>query len=156
MNSTLLKLTLLSVLIFQAGCDITFKRKVDKAKNPPVVIDEQLRVIKKTSENNEKERIKSTHAFTENDLNTIISYYSNKTNSVVREDMIKHTTISKQQAEKIVVNEFVPRDIQVMPLPLKLNRKLSALPLDKLRVQVGTNIILMNVKTRKILAVIKI
>jgi len=154
MNSSLLKFILLGCLIFQAGCDITFKRKVEKEKKAPVIIDEQLQATKKTTIN--KETVKSTNGFTKNDAENITSYYSNKTNSIIREDMIKHTEISKEQTKKLVVDEFVPRDIQVMPLPLKLNRKLSALPLDKLRVQIGMKVILMNVKTRKILDVINI
>ncbi len=154
MNSSLLKLILFSCIIFQTSCDITFKRKVEKEKKAPVIIDEQLKSSKKVDENKETE--KSTNTFTKNDSELISSYYLDKTNSTIRKDMIMHTKISKEQIKKLVVDEYVPRDVQVMPLPLKLNRKLSFLTLDKLRVQIGTRVILMNVKTRRILDVIKI
>ena len=154
MNSSLLKLILFSCIIFQTSCDITFKRKVEKEKKVPVVIDEQLKSSKKVDKNKETE--KSTNAFTKYDSELITSYYLDKTNSIIRKDMIMHTKISREQTKKLVVDEYVPRDVQVMPLPLKLNRKLSFLPLDKLRVQIGTRVILMNVKTRQILDVIKI
>ena len=154
MNSSLLKLILFSCIIFQTGCDITFKRKAEKEKKAPVVIDEQLKSSKKVDKNKETE--KSTNAFTKYDSELITSYYLDKTNSTIRNDMIMHTKISKEQTKKLVVDEYIPRDVQVMPLPLKLNRKLSFLPLDKLRVQIGTRVILMNVKTRQILDVIKI
>ncbi len=156
MNSSLLKLILFSCIIFQTSCDITFKRKVEKEKKAPVLIDEQLKSSKKVDENKNKKTEKYTNTFTNNDSELISSYYSDKTNSIIRKDMIMHTKVSKEQTKKLVVDEYVPRDIQVMPLPLKLNRKLSFLPLDKLRVQIGTRVILMNVKTRRILDVIKI
>jgi len=154
MNSSLLKLILFSCIIFQTSCDITFKRKVEKEKKVPVVIDEQLKSSIKVNGNKETE--KSTNEFTKNDSELISSYYSDKTNSIIRKDMIMHTKISREQTKKLVVDEYVPRDVQVMPLPLKLNRTLSFLPLDKLRVQIGTRVILMNVKTRRILDIIKI
>ena len=154
MNSSLLKLILFSCIIFQTSCDITFKRKVEKEKKAPVVIDEQLKSSIKVNGN--KETGKSTNKFTKNDSELISSYYLDKTNSIIRKDMIMHTKISREQTKKLVVDEYVPGDVQVMPLPLKLNRKLSFLPLDKLRVQIGTRVILMNVKTRQILDVIKI
>ena len=154
MNSPLLKLIIFSCLIFQAGCDITFKRKAVKEKAAPVVLDEQLQNSKNPKVSKDVEI--NPNLFTANDSKIINAYYSDKTNSIIREDMIMHSQISKEQTKKLVVNKYVPRDIQVMPLPLKLNRKLSYLSLDKLRVQVGTRVILMNVKTRQILDVINI
>ncbi|MCK4865229.1 MAG: hypothetical protein KAT06_07340 [Gammaproteobacteria bacterium] len=154
MNSSLLKLILFSCIIFQTSCDITFKRKVEKEKKAPVVIDEQLKSSIKVNGN--KETGKSANKFTKNDFELISSYYSDKTNSIIRKDMIMHTQISREQTKKLVVDEYVPGDVQVMPLPLKLNRNLSVLLLDKLRVQIGTRVILMNVKTRRILDIIKI
>ena len=154
MNSSLLKLILFSCIIFQTSCDITFKRKVEKEKKAPVVIDGQLKSSIKVNGN--KETGKSANKFTKNDFELISSYYSDKTNSIIRKDMIMHTQISREQTKKLVVDEYVPGDVQVMPLPLKLNRNLSVLLLDKLRVQIGTRVILMNVKTRRILDIIKI
>ena len=154
MNSTILKLLLFSGIIFQVSCDITFKRKVEKDTEVPVIIDEQLKSSKKVEPN--KDKVKSGDAFSKSDSKIITSYYSDNTNSTIRQDMIMHTKISKEQTKKLIVDEYVPRDVQVMPLPLKLKNKLSALSLDKLRVQIGTRVILMNVKTRRILDIIKI
>lgn len=155
MKSTILKLMLFSCIIFQVSCDITFKRKVKKeVEDALIIIDEQLKSTKKTDK--DKVVLKSGSAFSNSDLKIIASYYLDKTNSKIRKDMIMHTKISREQIKKLVVDEYVPKDVQVMPLPLKLNRKLSTLPLDILRVQIGTHVILMNVKTRRILDIIKI
>lgn len=154
MSSTILKLILFSCIIFQVSCDIAFKRKVKKEPEVPVVIDEQLQTSKKAKVN--KDTVESGNTFTKNDSRIITSYYLDKTNSAIRKDMIRQTKVSKEQIKKLIVDKHVPRDVQVMPLPLKLNRKLSELSLDKLRVQIGTRVILMKVQTRRILDIINI
>jgi len=74
----------------------------------------------------------------------------------IRKDMISHTKISKRQAEKLKIGRIIPREIQVMPLPIALEKILPSLSLHVIRVQVGTRVILMNVKSRQILDIIKI
>ena len=43
-----------------------------------------------------------------------------------------------------------------MPLPIELEKRLPSLSLRVIRVQVGTRVILMDVKSRQILDIIKI
>jgi len=148
MNSQILKLILLSCLILQSGCDITFKRKVNPNEAAPVEMSPN------DKKSDKKVLLKRTVGNKDSDI--IISYYADATNATIRKDMITHTEVSKKQAKKLVVGKIIPRDIQIMPLPLALERILSALPLDVIRVQVGTRVILMNVKSRQILEVINI
>ena len=70
--------------------------------------------------------------------------------------MVTHSHVSNKQEEKLVINAFIPGDVQVIPLPLKLEQKLSSLPMHLIRVQVGKQVIIMNVKSRQILDIIKI
>ncbi len=148
MISKILKLMLFICIIFQVSCDISFKRKVAVSDDTKV----KMAAIKK------KTYIESKHKelFNKNDSQAITSYYSDKSNSTIINDMVIHTSVSKKQNSKLVVGKLIPRDIQVMPLPLKLERALSSLPIQLIRVQVGTKVILMNVKSRKILDIIKI
>ena len=148
MNSQIIKLVILSTVIFMTGCDITFKRKNADVNAIPVNMEKQ----------NKGKRSKSVNkgAFNKKDSHIIHSDYADSSNAIIRNDMIAQTRLSKEQNKNIVIENIIPRDVQVIPLPLKLERILSALPLQFLRVQAGENVILMNVKTRKILDVIKI
>ena len=148
MKSQILKLVVLSFVVLLAGCDITFKRKSTNADAAPVNMGKY-----KVSVSNKKER---KPAFNKKDSHIIKKYYDDTSNATIRNDMILHTKLSKNQNNNIVIGNLVPRDVQVIPLPLKLERILSALPLQLLRVQVGEKVVLMNVKSRKILDVIKI
>ena len=148
MNSQILKLILLSCLILQSGCDITFKRKATHNKTAAVEMN------KDDNKSDKKVLLKPKVGNKDSDI--IISYYSDAANATIRKDIITHTEVSTKQAKKLAIGKIIPREIQVMPLPLALERKLSALPLDVIRVQVGTRVILMNVKSRQILEVINI
>ncbi|GMR15932.1 MAG: hypothetical protein BMS9Abin31_0229 [Gammaproteobacteria bacterium] len=147
MNSQILKLVILASLVFYAGCDITLKRKDKKTSDAHAAMSEQK---------SKKKSISSEVVFSKKDSNIIASFYSNTANSIIRKNMIRHTNISRKQQKKLVVGKIIPRDFQVMPLPLKLERALSTLNLHLLRVQVGANVVLMNVKSRLILDIIKI
>ena len=148
MKSQILKLVLLSCVVFLASCDVTFKRKSADADTIPVSMGKH----KKSISNKSERKV----AFNRKDLHIINSYYADNSNAIIRKDMMMHTELSKEQNNKLVIGNLIPRDVQVIPLPLKLERILSALPLHFLRVQVGEKVILMNVKSRKILDVIKI
>lgn len=154
MNSFLLKILIISCLIFQFGCGIKFKRKSTQATEKPVEMIEYEKLSSKEKE--DEGAPKKYTLFTEKDSHIITSYYSDKANAIIRHDMIMQTKTSIKQEEKLVVNEYIPRDIQVIPLPLKLEKMLSSLPLDLLRVHVGNRVIVMNVKSRQILDIIKI
>lgn len=148
MNSQIVKLIILSCLLFQYGCDITLKKK---ETNNNTVSFEKSKDDKTTKKNDSAKRNVGNK-----DFDIIISYYSDKANAGIRKDIITHTEISEQQAKKLVVGKIIPRDIQVMPLPLALERILTQLPLHVIRVQVGTRVIYMYVKSRKIIEIIKI
>ena len=147
MISQILKLALVSSLVVQFGCDITFKRKSEEKPSSYVAVKN----IK-----NKTVKIKNSDAFSRKDARIISSYYKDDVNEIIKKDMITHSKISKKDEEKLVVGKIIPRHIQVIPLPLKLESALSSISLNMLRVQVGKYIILMNVKTRKILGIIKI
>lgn len=158
MNSLVLKLLVLSCLFFQMGCEIQFKRKSTEATEKP---DEMIEFEKLSSKEKEKEKVKKDTPkndiqFGEKDLHIITLYYSDKANAIIRDDMIMQTKTSVKQEKNLVINAFIPRDVQVVPLPLKLERMLSSLPLNLLRVQVGNRVVIMNVKSRQILDIIKI
>ena len=148
MKSQILKLVLLSCVVFLASCDVTFKRKNAGSDAIPVNMSNHKKSISKKTERKT--------AFNKKDSHIIISYYEDSSNATIKKDMITQTKLSKKQNNKLVIGNIVPRDVQVIPLPLKLERILSALPLQFLRVQIGKKVILMNVKSRKILDVIKI
>ena len=148
MNSHIVKLILLGCLIFQAGCNITFKRKETHNETAPVGMNQE--------DNKSDKNVSVKNKGSNKDFNIIISYYSAPANATIRKDMITHTEISKKQEKKLVVGKIIPRGIQVMPLPLALEKNLSQLPLHVIRVQVGIRVIFMNVKSRKILEIIKI
>ena len=151
MSSQIIKLVILSTVIFLTACDITFKRKGTDVDAIPVNMEKQ---------NKGKISIKSKTVnkgvFNKKDSHIINSFYADNSNEKIRKDMIMQTKLSKEQNSKLVIGNIIPRDVQVIPLPLKLERILSALPLQYLRVQIGENVILMNVKSRKISDLIKL
>ncbi len=140
------KLILLSSFILQTSCEITFKRK-NMGDDFSKTITNNLVPNKKLSKE-EKKRIK--------DFSIISKYYSDAANTTIRNEMITHTEISKKQEKQLIVDKIISRDIQVMPLPIELERMLSNLTLNHIRVQAGVHIILMDVKTRRIIYLIKI
>lgn len=146
MNLQIFKSLLLISIILQAGCAITFKRHSTNDAGA------QIKTSKEQPDKKETAKIKAW----KKDSRIIQSYYTDVANANIRKDMISHTQISKKQEKNLLVGEVIPRDIQVMPLPLVLERKLSGLPLHVIRVQVGTHVILMNVKSRRIDNIIKI
>ena len=155
MNSLLIKLLLLTCIVLQQGCGLKFKRKaVDNNMNQIKVSEAK---IVNLSENNIKTpSIKNGYVFNKNDMHIIKTYYTDVANEMIRQDMISHTELSKKQNSTLVSGAIISRNIQVMPLPLKLENRLSSLSLNVLRVQIGEKIILMNVKSRKILDIINI
>lgn len=156
MNSLVLKLVIITCLIFQYGCGIKFKRKSVQTEDKPVEMQQYDRSLVKTPVVATNDKMAPTDKFSESDAALITAYYADEANRVIRDDMIVHTRLTDKQEEKLGVTAFIPSDVQVMPLPLKLERKLSALPLDLIRVHVGTRVIIMNVKSRQILDIIKI
>jgi hypothetical protein len=147
MNSHLLKLILLSCIIIQVSCGITFKRKS---------VNNEDAMVETSKSMDATQKIVSRALFSKKDTETIALYYSDLANEIIRRGMIRHTTLSKKQKKNLTAGKFIPVDIQVIPLPLTLERTLSSLSLHYLRVQVGTYVILMNAKSRKILDIITI
>lgn len=146
MNSKILNFILLSCLFLQSGCDITFKRKTSDDESSSVEM----------SEDANKTDTKVIQKNKSKDFYIIVAFYSDAANATIRKNMIMQTEVPNKQAEKLVVGNIIPRKMQVMPLPLRLEKILSALPLNVIRVQIGTRVILMNVKSRQILEVTNI
>lgn len=153
MKPHFIKIIILTLLVLQASCDIAFKRKSSAENNTHAKINTDIMMTEK-EDGSKKSSSKSS--FINNNSKIINAYYSNPVNAMIRKDMITHTSISKEQAAKLEVGKIIQHDTQVMPLPLELERILSPLPLHMIRVQVGMHVILMDVKTRKILEIIKI
>ena len=148
MNVKILKFILLMGLIFQLGCNITFKRKTPDNIHVPAE-------MKKTDAKPDEKPLTKKQKVN-NDTGVIAAYYADEANKIIREDIISHTEVSKKQAKKLVIGKIIPRDIQVIPLPLNLEKILSSLPLQLIRVQVGERVIIMDVKSRRIIDIIKI
>ena len=174
MNSYWLRLILLSCLVIQTGCDITFKRKSEsessgaearKSKSDQDLKDKTASKEKKETEKksvviskkaDDKKPGKSRAIFSRNDEKLITLYYTDEGNAKILDDMVKHTWITKKRAKKLTTTERIPNDVQVMPLPLELEKILSPLPRYAIRVQIGKRVIIMDIKSRRILDVIKI
>ena len=153
MKSHTLKLFLLICLIFQAGCGLKFKRNSENiAPNQSEINENAL----KLSDKERKSLVDSGDAFSKEDIQLITSYYSDKANARIKQDMKLHTKLTSKQEAKLIVNKIIPRDVQIIPLPLILERVLTSLPLNVLRVHAGNKVMLINVKSRKILDIIKI
>lgn len=149
MKLRIVKFILIGCLIFQLGCALTLKRKNQS------VMASTTAEMKKMGVNSKIKAAKKS-AVLSHDATVITAYYLDVANAIIRKDMISHTRLSKKQKKKLVVGKILERDIQVVPLPLNLEKILSSLPLHLIRVQVGEHVILMNVKSRQILEVIKI
>lgn len=158
MSSRVIVILLMTTLFFQQGCDVTFKRKSSADSDTKDKMDKRTRdsINLNDSIDSEKVNNKSGAHFSKQDSQIIVGFYKDKANSQIRKDMSMHSKLSKKQKNKLVIGGLLNRDIQVMPLPLKLQSILSSLPLNFLRVQVGEQVILMNVKSRQILDIIKI
>ena len=148
MNIQLVKLLLLCSLIFQFGCDISLKRKNNHQSMDSVDMNR--------ADNQSANKKAAKKKILRHDFKIINSFYLNKENKIIREDMIKHTVISKKQEKNFQIGEVIPRDVLALPLPIELEKRLPAVPLHTIRVQVGRYIILMNVKSREIIDVFKI
>ncbi len=151
---------LFASLIFNTGCNITFKRKakqMDKVESSEM-LGKKLASDKVVSSKDKDMKPASALKvmFSRKDADTIASYYLNPENAIIRRNMIRHSSVTKKQQKKLVIGKIIPRDFQVIPLPLKLERALSPLDLYYIRVQVGANVVLMNVKSRLVLDIITI
>ena len=158
MHSDILKISLFFCIIFQSACDITFKKKSSDELMTPGVINEHNmnNALQAKKDKKDKKIVHSNAGFNNNDAKIITSFYSNANNAIIRKDMIMHTELSKKQEKSIRVNKIIPRDIQVVPLPINLEKSLSPLALHLIRVQIGSYVVVMNVKNRMILAMINI
>ena len=160
MSSKFITLFSFICLISTTGCEITFKRKTKQVEKEDhaTVIEKKISSDKHEPKQDKGNRPTSAIKvlFSKKDADLITSYYASEENEIIRRNMIRHSSINKKQQKKLVVGKIIPRDFQVIPLPLKLERALTSLDLRYIRVQLGANIILMNVKTRQILDIIKI
>lgn len=158
MKSLTIKLLLLCCLIFQAGCDLTLKKKSKSAKMSSDKMDSLKMNSAEMKKNSKKKSSKASmkYEMRDHDSDMITSYYSDEVNATIRKDMISHTAITKKQAKKLKVGKIIPREIQIIPLPMELEKRLTSLSLDKIRVQIGKYVVLMDVKSRRILDIIKI
>ena len=153
MNSQTVNILLLIGLIFQSGCDITFKRKsIDHKMAQNEVSQSDL------SQSNGTENIEATEnsSIIDRDMKIINSFYADPANKVISKEMRKHGKVTKKQEKQLVVGKTIPENIQVVPLPLELERILSPLPLHLIRVQACMKVIVMDVKSRQIVTALKI
>lgn len=152
MNSYKINLSILSCLIIISGCDISLKRKNTAAADSKVAMSHTVIESKVKSSSNTSVNAKAS--FSKMDSKLIALYYADESNAIILNDMAKQTFVSKKQAKKLVVSKNISNKIQVIPLPLELEKILSPLPRYTLRVQVGKRVILMDVKSRQILDMI--
>lgn len=147
-----LSIVVLCAFIGLSACSITFKKKY--SKSPKEVSD--LRIKAKSPEKYQKIlEHRRGEAFSQKDKELINLYYKDKGNANIMSKAASLTPISKKEDSQLKISHYLPPHIQVIPLPLELENILGKLPRQVLRVQVAKNIILMNVKTRKIIDIIK-
>lgn len=158
MKSFSLKIVLIACLVLQAGCEVTFKRKSPAVDSAQAVSQksESMEQNDEASLTKGKPSEKPARAFNERDIKLITLYYANEGNAQVLDDMVKQTWVNNKIESQLTVNEAIPSDVQVMPLPLDLEKILSPLSAYALRVQVGKRVMIMDIKSRRILDVIKL
>lgn len=143
---------MLCALIGLSACNMTFKKKYNKSEKE--ISD--LR-IKATSPKKYQQLLEQQQGqgFSQKDKKLINLYYKDKANANTMSKAASLTPVSKKEDSQLKISHHLPPHIQVVPLPLELEKILGKLPRQVLRVQVARNIILMNVKTRKIIDIIK-
>ncbi len=135
---------LLSAVFLLSACNITFKRKSAPKKD-------EARVLVKT-----KDGKKMFIGFPVKDIAAIRLYFKDKAHAQILSDMQSYMKLTKKQKKQLKKNNILSSDIQVMPLPLELERKLVKLPVSQLRVMVGNYVLLLQVKSRRILELIEL
>jgi hypothetical protein len=111
---------------------------------------------KKSSRYNKHPMVVQHTNFTSADKNIISAYYNNKANAIILHYALKRSPLTKNQEKQLQTNKHIPAEVKIIPLPLELDKKLSQIPVSLLRVQVGKNIILMKVSSRKIVDIVKL
>jgi len=161
MNSFSTKWVVFISLILLAGCDIALKRKSEsnpdyQAEMRKQIAEDEKNGKNKKSKSKNSEPVKARAIFSDRDTKLIKLYYGDESKSSILKDMIKHTWVSEKQAKNLTVTKRISNDIQVMPLPLELEKILSPLPRYSIRVQVGKNVIIMDIKSRRIIDIVKL
>ena len=152
MKSFSLVIGLIAGLLLQSGCNITFKRN---SNQDDVAQSSEISAASKMYSKSSQEKI-PLHAFTHRDIKLIALYYSKEGNAQALSDIIKQTSVNSKIQSKLKKNEIIPNDVLVIPLPLGLEKILSPLSGYELRVQVGKRVMLIDIKSRRILDVIKL
>lgn len=147
-----LSIITLSAVVVLSACDITLKKKYIQSPKEFTELDAKQKSQKKYKKLLDHER---AQGLTQKDKRLITLYYSDVGNATIIAKAMTLTPISKKEDKALRVSHYLPLHIQVIPLPLELEKLLVKLPRQVLRVQVAKNIILMNVKTRKIIDIIK-
>ena len=161
MNSYGLRFILLCLLLTQAGCDITLKKKYSEKGNTTIENTKMGHkvIIKKKAPGmiqKEYEQREVLKAFTRKDKAIITAYYKNNEATAILHYANKHSPLDKKQEKELLISKSIPQNIQLIPLPLDLDKHLTEIPASVLRVQVSNNIILMDVRTRNIIDIIKL
>lgn len=143
---------MLCALVGLSACDITFKKKYSKSAKDIADLRIKAKSPKKYQKILEQRR---GEAFSQKDKKLISLYYNDKANANIMSKAVSLTPVTKKEDSELKISHHLAPHIQVIPLPLELENILTKLPRQVLRVQVARNIILMNVKTRKIIDIIK-
>ena len=162
---------LLPALLALTACDITFKRKsasamteqtdkqqqTDKNSKQGKTADGKKDAKKPEQKNKDsKPPVMTGKNFTAQDKELIQNYFKNVNNARVFHEAAELTRLDSKRKESLKVNTILSADIQVIPLPLELERGLSTLNSNMIRVQVENLVILMDLGTRRIVEIIKI
>lgn len=146
-------------LALLTGCDIAFKRKSESNPDYQAEMRKQIsedEINDKKTNSNKSEPVKARAIFSQRDTKLIKLYYGDVNKSSMLRDMVKHTWVTEKQAKTLTVTARISNDIQVVPLPLELEKLLSLLPRYSIRVQVGKNVIIMDIKSRRIIDIVKL
>ena len=89
--------------------------------------------------------------FTDVDRETIKTYYERFTHPP---ELLDPDALAPSLEERLAISASVPPETAAMPLPVELQQSLSSLPPGYERFRIGSEVVLMDVRTRQVVDVI--
>lgn len=141
-----------TMALFSSGCDITFKRKSSDASSS----SSSARQHTTTAGNNGVALSKEPGRFFSKTDKQVISEFFNAGNEQILLDNHGLTKTSDDLRKQIRIGARLPATIQLLPLPLALEGKLTPAKGSLIRIQVEYNIILLDIRSRIIMDMFKL
>lgn len=142
----LILVTTMALLV--SGCDITFKRKSSSAQASSTS-DKQRKSA--TSGHSAPVSKEAGRFFSSNEKKLITDFFYSASNEQILRDNYELTRTSEDLRSQIRTGSRLPANIQLLPLPLALEGKLSPAKGSLIRIQVEYSIILLDIRSRIIM-----